>query len=433
MTRRQWLGAAVSIGAVPPGDKVIIGVMGIGGRGSQLTEFFAKHPGVEIAWLCDVDQRRFARAAKIVEGSGRRAPRTTADFRRILDDRDVHAVVNATPEHWHSVSAVMICQAGKDLYLEKAVSHSLWEGRKAVEAARKYKRVVQIGLQTRSAPYRQSAADFIRSGKLGKVHLVRVHNLLGQRKALHRQPDPPAPAGLNWDMWVGPAPYQPYNPIYLSRLLWDYDGGSLTGDTVHQLDLARAVLGKGYPKAVQHAGGKFVFAGDDSEQPDTRMISFEYDDMVVSVEHTEATPYMKKIPAEIRDGTQMPEWYPFTGTRVEIFGTNGLMLLGRVGGGWQVFGPNGEKGPSDKSTHIRMQLDHVADFVNCVRTRERPKCDVEEGHISAALCHMASISYRVGNRRLVFDAASETFPGDAEANRYLKRAYRKPWVIPDQV
>lgn len=433
MTRRQLLGAAVASVAVPPSEKIVIGVMGIGGRGTFLTELFAKRPDVEIAWLCDVDQRRFDRAIKVVEATGRIRPKSTGDFRRILDDREVDAVVNATPEHWHCVSAVMTCQAGKDLYLEKCVSHSIWEGRKAVEAARKYKRVVQIGMQSRSAPYAKTAADLIRSGKLGKVHLVRVHNLLGQRKRLERKPDPPVPTGLDWKMWIGPAPYQPYNPIYLSRLLWDYDGGSLTGDTVHQLDLARCVLGKGYPKAVQHAGGKYVFSGDDSEQPDTRMIAYEYDDMTVAVEHTEATPYMKKIPNEVRDGKELPDWYPFIGTRVEILGTDGMMLLGRVGGGWQVFGPNGEKGPWDKSTHTQMQIDHVADFMSCVRTRDRPKCDVEEGQISATLCHMASISYRVGNRRLAFDAASETFPGEADANAYLKRTYRKPWIIPDLV
>jgi len=433
MERRQFLEAAIAPFAVPASDKVVIGVVGIGGRGTQLTGFLARRPDVEIAWLCDVNQRRYAPAVKIVEAAGRPAPKTTGDFRRILDDKAVDAVVNATPEHWHCVSAVMTCQAGKDLYLEKCVSHSIWEGNKAVEAARKYGRVVQVGLQTRSAPYLRSAAELLRFGKIGRVHLVRVHNLLGQRKPLHRRPDPPTPEGLDWDMWIGPAPYRPYNPMYVSRLLWDYDGGSLTGDAVHQLDLARAVLGKGYPKAVQHAGGKFVFTGDDSEQPDTRLISYEYDDMVVAVEHSEATPYMRKIPTEVRDGTSFPDWYPFTGTRVEVFGTDGMMLLGRVGGGWQVFGPNGEKGPSDKSTHIQMQLDHLGGFVDCVRSRRQPSCDIEEGNISATLCHMASIAYRVGNRRLLYDPTNASFPGDAEANSYVKRTYRKPWVIPDQV
>ena len=437
MHRRTFLGAAVGLAlagrSVAANDKIVIGMVGVGGRGTQLTDFFSRRPDVEIAWICDVNNKRFEQAGKIVEQAKGTRPKTTGDFRRVLDDKSVDAIVNATPEHWHDVSTIMACQAGKDVYLEKAESHTIWEGRKTVEAARKYKRVVQIGLQTRSAPYGKTALEAIRAQKFGKVGLVRVYNMLGERRRLVMGQDQPVPEGLNWDMWLGPAAPRPYNPGYLRRLHWDLDGGSLTGDTVHQLDLARWVIGKGFPQWVHHSGGKYTFAGDDSEQPDTRVITYEYGDMTLTIEHTEWTPYMHKISPQVRDGKDLPEWYPFIGTKIEIYGTDGMMLLGRVGGGWQIFGPNGEKGAWDKYPHTQMQLDHVGNFISCVRSREKPDCDVEEGHISAALCHMANISYRCGNRKLRFDAAGETFGDDGEANQYLRRTYRAPWGISENI
>ena len=449
LTRRRFVASGVLAGlgatagvslpavltrAAAPGDKLVVGVMGIGGRGTQLTQFFAKRPDIEIAYLCDANQQRFASVGKMVEELNGQKPKFVSDFRRILEDPRVDVVVNATPEHWHAVSTIMACQAGKDVYVEKCAAHNIWEGRKMIEAVHKYKRVVQVGMQSRSAPYGRSAAELIRQEKFGKVHLVRVYNMLGGRSRLVRGPDVSPPQGLDWDMWLGPAALRPYNPACLSRLFWDLDGGSLTGDTVHQLDLARWVIGKGMPKSVQHTGGKYCFPDDDSEQPDTRLITYDYGDLTLVVEHTEWTSYMKKIDPAVRDGKELPEWYPFIGTKIELYGTRGMMILGRVGGGWQIYGPNGEKGPWEKSTHTQMQIDHVDNFIRCVRSRERPHADIEEGHISGALCHMASIAYRVGNRKLNFDAATDTFPGDDEANRFLRRSpQRAPWVIPEQV
>jgi predicted dehydrogenase len=437
MDRRTFLRSAAALAplraSVASSDKIVIGIVGAGGRGAQLTDFFCRRLDVEVAWICDVNTRRFDVVGPLVERMKGKRPKTTGDFRHVLDDKSVDAIVNATPEHWHAVSTIMACQAGKDVYLEKAVSHNIWEGRKTVEAVRKHNRVVQVGMQSRSAPYGNSAIEAIRAEKFGKIHLVRVYNMLGERRKLIMGPDEPAPEGLNWDMWLGPAASRPYNPGYLRRLHWDLDGGSLTGDTVHQLDLARWVLGVGFPRSVQHTGGKHVFSGDDSEHPDTRIVTFDYGQLTLTVEHTEWTPYMRKIAQEVRDGKELPEWYPFIGTKVELYGTDGMMVLGRVGGGWQIYGPGGEKGPWDKYPHTQMQLDHVADFVDCVRTRRSPRASIEDGHISAALCHMASASYRCGNRKLSFDPKTETFGDDPVANRYLRRQYRAPWVIPEQV
>jgi len=437
MDGRKFLAATASLAgggrSVAANDKIVVGTVGLGLRGTQLTDFFCRRPDIEVAWICDADSKRLEPAGKVVQQTKGVSPKTTDDFRRILDDKSVDAVVIATPDHWHAVSTIMACQAGKDVYLEKAGSHTIWEGRKTVEAARKYKRVVQIGLQTRSAPYGKTALEAIRAQQFGKVVLVRVYNMLGERQRLLMGQNQPVPEGLNWDMWLGPAAMRPYNPGYLRRVHWDIDYDSLTGNAVHQVDLARWVMGKGFPQWVHHAGGKYAFADDDSEQPDTRVITYEYGDLTFTIEHTECTPYMRKVTPQVRDGKELPEWYPFIGTKIEIYGTEGMMLLGRVGGGWQIYGPNGEKGVWDKYPHTQMQLDHIANFISCVRSREKPCCDVEEGRISAALCHMGNISYRCGNRKLVFDAASETFGDDAEANQYLRRDYRAPWVIPEEI
>jgi len=223
--------------AVAPSDKVVVGVMGVGGRGTFLTQEFASRPEVGIAYICDVDSRKFQRAVKVVEEKQGKAPRTISDFRRILEDKNVDAMVCATPDHWHGVATVMACQAGKDIYVEKPASHNIWEGRKMVEAARQHNRVVQVGMQNRSNSYGRSARDLIQSGKLGGVHLVRVYNMLN--RAPVESPDSAPPPELDWNMWLGPGPLRPYNPKYFQRVFWDFNGGLMTDDGVHQMDLAR--------------------------------------------------------------------------------------------------------------------------------------------------------------------------------------------------
>jgi len=436
---KTGLGAAMSAAAVrpvakavAPSDKVVVGVMGVGGRGTQLTGFFASRPDVEIAYICDVNAKRLPRAVQVVEDKQGKTPKTTGDFRHILDDKSVDAMLCATPDHWHSLATVLTCQAGKDIYVEKPASHDLWEGRKMVEAARKYQRVVQVGMQCRSVPYCATARELIQSGKLGSIHLVRVYNMLN-RTPVPDTPDSAAPEGFDWNMWLGPGPQVPYNPKYFRRVFWDFNGGIITDDGVHQLDLARAVTGLGFPKTVHHAGGELFFK-DIAQTPDTSIVTFDYDGVALVFEETWWTPYMIKIPNDIRESTtEFPHWYPFIGTRIEIHGSDGLMILGRHGGGWQVFDRDGKKIASDKQTFSAMQAAHVENFINCIHSRKHPNSDVEQGHISAGMCHMANISYRLGNRKLVFDSDKECFAGDDEANQYLRRTYRQPWVVPEHV
>jgi predicted dehydrogenase len=418
--------------AVAPSDKVVVGMMGVGGRGTFLTQLFASRPDVEIAYICDVNAKRLPGAVKVVEDKKGKRPKTVGNFQRMLEDKDVNAIVCATPPHWHSLATVLACQAGKDVYVEKPASHDIWEGRKMVEAARKYNRVVQVGMQNRSSSYGGTARELIQSGKLGSIHLVRVYNMLN-RGPVQRTPDTAPPEGLDWDMWLGPVPWRPYNRIYLRGALWDFNGGLITDDGVHQLDLARRVVGVSLPKSVYHAGGNLFFK-DIAETPDTSIVAYEYDGLVLEFEETWWTPYMIKIPNDVRESTtQFPDWYPFIGTRIEIHGSEGMIILGRHGGGWQLFDRKGNKIASDKQTHSAMQEAHVGNFISCIQNRKRPNADVEDGHISAALCHMANISYRVGNRKLVFDKTKETFVDDNQANQYLKRTYREPWVMPENV
>jgi len=429
------LGAAgmrTSSKAVAPSDKVVVGVMGVGGRGTQLTTFFAERPDVEIAYVCDVNAKRLPGAIKVVQDKKGKTPKTVGNFQRILEDKDVDAMVCATPDHWHSLATVLACQAGKDIYVEKPASHDIWEGRKMVEAARKYKRVAQVGMQNRSGAYCGTAREVIQSGKLGSVHLVRVYNMLN-RTPVERTPDTAPPEGFDWDLWLGPGPLRPYNPMYFRRVFWDFNGGIITDDGVHQLDLARAVIGVSFPKSVHHAGGKLSFK-DIAETPDTSIVTYEYDGLTLVFEETWWTPYIIKVPNRVRESTtQFPDWYPFIGTRIEIHGSHGMMILGRHGGGWQLFDREGQKIASDKQTFSAMQAAHIGNFISCIHDRKHPNADVEEGHISAALCHMANISYRLGNRKIVFDSTQETFVGDNEANQYLKRTYREPWVMPQNV
>jgi predicted dehydrogenase len=404
--------------------------MGVGGRGGYLAKALAKRQDVEVAALCDVDTRLFAEAVKIVaEGQGKE-PKTVKDFRRILDDKYIEALFIATPDHWHALPTVMACQAGKDVYVEKPASHNLWEGRKMIEAARKYQRVVQMGNQTRSAVYAQKGIEYVRSGKLGDVHLVRVLNMK-ERPSIGRKKDEPVPKGVDYDMWLGPAPQRPFNPNrfhYNWHWFWDYSGGDIVNDGVHQIDLARWLLGQEYPKSVTSTGLKSF--NDDQETPDTQTVQYAFDGVTMVFELTLWTPYMRKTTDEERNSDQFPNWM-FNSTRVEVYGTKGLMMMGRQGDGWQVFVSEGKEITSGQGGDPLPA--HLDNFFGCVKSRRLPNADIEGGHQSTLLGHLGNISCRLGGRQLIFDGKNELFVNDEEANQYLKRQGRSPWMIPDNV
>ena len=412
--------------------KFVIGMMGTGGRGMWLlTEELVKRPHLRIAYVCDADENRASKAAEVVAKATGARPTVVGDYRRILDDKDVHALFSTTPDHWHALSTIHACQAGKDVYVEKPCAHNVWEGRKMVEAARKYKRVVQMGFQNRSADYVKAAGEYIRSGELGDVHLVRVRQMR-TRPAIGKTPDGPVPPGVDYDRWLGPAPKRPFNPNHFHynwHWHWEYSGGDMINDGVHQIDIARWLAGKDYPLGASGTGGIFHFH-DDQETPDTQVVTWDFPDMTMTFELTLWTPYMKKVDWSRRDTGAFPDW-DFYAARTEVYGTKNLMYLARHGSGWQVFDENGKNcaGCTGKQGHRQ----HVDNFFACIESRATPNADIEEGHRSTVLGHLGNISYRLGGRKLKFDAKTEQFVGDDEACKMLKRVYREPYVVPEEV
>jgi len=444
ITRRQFLdrsggmalaagvASTFSINALGANEKVALGLMGAGGRGTQLLEWFAARPDVEVAYIADPDISRYEKCAKRLEKITQKKPALTQDFRKMLDDKSVDAIINATPDHWHALGTIMACQAGKDVYVEKPTCHSIWEGRRMIEAARKYKRVVQVGTQNRSAAYCYAALDYIRTKDFGDVHLIRVQNSK-LRNTIGKLPDTAVPPGIDYDMWLGPAPMRPFNMNHFHynwHWFWVYSGGDIINDGVHQIDIARWMAGQTYPKSVSSTGGIFYY-NDDQETPDTHIVNWDFDKMTVIFEQSLWSPYMKKVPTPIREGEGLPNW-PFTGTRIEIYGTKQFMFLSRHGGGWQAFDADWKPVKEKRGKFSESNTEHIGNFIDCVHTRNRPKADIEEVHISTAWCHYGNIAYRMG-RRLHIDAKTEGFVNDDEANSLLRRKYRSPWVVPEKI
>ncbi len=429
------LANARSVRAAPANEKVVLAIVGCKGRGNTLAQNFASREDCAMAYLADVDETLFeSRAKGIAARQGGKVPKCVQDFRHVLDDPAVDAIVISTPTHWHAPATVWGCQAGKDVYVEKPLCHNAWEGQQMVKAARKYDRVVQVGTQNRSAPYNMAARQYVADGKLGKIHFVRVINQkLWENFPLAANSDPPP--GLDWDMWNGPAPEHPYNPTlrYHWHHLWRYCIGDLGNDGAHQFDLARMIVGFDLPNQVHCSGGRFHTEGA-ADTPDTQLATFTYDDMVVTLELTLYTPYMLKTDGVVRDSDMFPYW-PQNATRIEIFGSEGVMYVGRMGGGWQVY-----VRPKSREPVVRDQMygrfpdpEHQEDFIRCVRSREKPNADIEIGHRSHVALHYATISYRTGGQTLWIDRQTEQIKDNPEAMTLFRREYRKPWVLEEVV
>ncbi len=414
-------------------DKIVLGMIGLGGRGRSHLFAMAQRPDVEIAYLCDPDTTgRIGDLPDKIAGLQGRTPKAVNDMRRIFENPDVDAVFVSTTDHWHALAVIWACQAGKDVYVEKPPSHSLWEGRKMVEAARKYNRVVQVGLQNRSAEYLYAAREYIASGQLGEIPLVVVHNLkMGSPFKLPQ--DAPVPDGVDYDLYLGPAPMRPFNRGHFHDgwlMFWEYCGCDMSDDGIHQVDIARWLLGDiPYPNVVTTKGGNYAFA-DDRQVPDTLSSMIEYDKHIMMFDMTEYANYMEKASDEIRNGDLFPYW-PQNAERIELYGTKGLMYVGRQGGGWQVMERGGKVIAQHYGRHATPQ--HHDNFLECIRSRKLPNGDIEIGHQSNIICHLGAIGAKLGGRRLVFDGVNEQIVSDEEANALLKRKYRAPYVVPEQV
>ena len=405
------LSALAAAGAAAgPNEKVRLAFIGVHGRGRDLLKGFTGLSDVEVGYICDPDSASVEEALKVAQGAQKRTPQIEKDMRRVFEDEDVDAVVAATPDHWHALATVWACQAGKHVYVEKPISHNIVEGRRMVEAARRYGRVVQVGTQRRSGAHFQSAAEFVRAGKLGKVPFAQAW-IAGGRKGIGRPPDADAPPGVDYDLWLGPAPRRPFNPNrfhYKWRWNWDYGTGEIGNNGVHGLDILRWVIGLDAPTRVT-AGGGMNFFDDDQQTPDTMAVTFDFPGTTLVWEH------------RVWSKTGM-EGDSFG---MRIYGEKGTLVFDKDG--WHV--QDGEAA-SDKTSEFEQA--HKRDFLDRIKDGKPPNADIEEGHKSTRLCHLGNIAYRVG-RALQFDAHAETVVGDAEANALLGRVYRKPYVLPDKV
>ena len=412
-------------------DKVVLSLIGAGGRGTQnILSFMNCVKNIEVKYICEVDEERGGRVIDELGKLQPYKPQRANDMRRVFEDKDVDAVVICTPEHWHSLATIWACQAGKDVYVEKNISMNIPEGRKMIEAAEKYKRIVQCGFQNRSGQYNISARDYIQSGKLGKIVAVKAYCMLPGNKPWMVKEDTGVPAGLDWDQWLGPAPKVPYN---VSRHkgyneYWDYSCGVPLADCCHVIDLARMVVGDpDEPKSTFCAGGRVLY-DDRRDIPDNQSITYDFGSFPMTVETSTYGEYMSKATPEIRYGNLFPNW-PFNSDRMEIYGTEGMMYLGRHGAGWQVLGSD-SKVLAQEYGYFPDEV-HQQNFIECIRTRKTPNSNLEQANKSANLVHLANLSYRVGKKQLYYDNVAEKVTNSEEANEISKGFHRKGYEIPE--
>ena len=405
--------------ATTANDEIRVACIGLRGKGGHHLNGLESVDGVKVVALCDVDESILkSRAEGLDDRSGGRKVKLFTDYRKLLEDPDVDVVSIATPNHTHSLIAVTAMAAGKDVYVEKPCSHNIWEGRQLVNAARKYQRMCQHGTQGRSSPAIREAVAKLHQGLIGEVYMARGV-CFKWRPSIGKTPDEPVPPGVDYDLWLGPAPKRPFNPNrfhYNWHWHWDYGNGDMGNQGVHEMDMARWGLGVKMPSKVHAAGGHFMF-DDDQETPNTLLCSYEY-------------PEEKKMLVfETRHWITNQEGFgkspSSNAVGVTFYGSEGYMQVYYFGyrtylGKEREQGPSGEGGPNEYER-----------FIAGVRSRNHNDLgvEIEDGHYSSALCHLGNIAYRLG-RTVNFDPAEETFGDDDEANAMLSREYRKPFVVP---
>ncbi|MBM81405.1 MAG: dehydrogenase [Planctomycetaceae bacterium] len=409
------------------GERVRVGVMGAGGRAYSLNSSFAANPNAEIVAIAEIDPSRVGKTLEKVTQLQGKEPKIEKDFRKLIDDDSIDALVVGTPDHWHAIPTILACLAGKDVYVEKPDSHNIVEGQRMVAAMRKHKRIVQMGSQHRSTTRLQSALEYIKTGALGKCLVAKAWESTRQGNIGFPKDSNP-PAGVDYDMWCGAAPKRPFNVNrFHGRWRWffDYGTGDLGNDGVHRLDMAFAALSTAVqaeggkplylPRRIASFGGKWYF-NDAQEFPDTLQVSYQYDD--------ETVPRILTY--------EMRIWAPY-GFHGEsegsaVYGDKGYIILGNRR--WRAYGP-GNKLIKEVAGDSH-EAPHVQNFIDCIKSRKKPYCDVETvGHPASVLCHAGNISARVG-RELVLDSKTEVFENDDEANALRGRPeWRKPWILPE--
>ena len=418
-------------------DRVVVAVIGTGRQGTFDLSDFARQPDVEIAAVCDVYQpnlgnfdgnywRNADRNTPLFMHG--KAPLLCHDFRQILDRKDIDVVVIGTPDHWHALPMIMACEAGKDIYVEKPISVVIDEGKAMVAAARKHKRVVQVGTQQRSGIHFQRAVQLVQDGFIGKVSFVRTWNYGNEYpQGIGNPPDSDPPATLDWNMWLGPAPKVPFNANRFGvapnrwstfRYFWDYAGGMMTDWGVHLMDIVQWAMKVEGPNSVMASGGKW-YLQDNRQTPDTLQVTYQYPDFVCVYEN-------RTCNANSMYGK---------GYGIEFHGTDGTLLVDRSG--FEVYPEKRQHGagrieeiPAMKMSSVNpSHFDHIRNFLDCVKSRQKPISDIEIGHCSTSVCLLGNIAYRT-QERLVWDVENQRFlQGGAKASQLLSREYRAPWKL----
>jgi predicted dehydrogenase len=398
-------------------DKIVVGVIGCGSQGRWNMRDFLRQPDVQIAAVCDVYEANLNEAREMTDGKAA----TFKDFRKLLERKDLDAVIIATPDHWHAMPAIYACDAGKDVYVEKPLSHTIQEGRKMVDAARRNKRVVQMGTQQRSGQHFQKAVEIVRSGKLGKVVFVRTWNYSNELpQGIGNPPDTDPLPGLDWDMWLGPAPYVHYNRnrcLGNFRWFWDYAGGKITDWGTHLIDVVHWAMDVDAPNTVYAAGGKYCIP-DNRETPDNLEVTYEYPGFMMNYSNRIVNGYGI-------DGRSYG--IQFQGTQGTLFvdraGFEFTPELQRVG---DESAPPAEK--PFKGEGSPQHLPHVRNFLDCVKSRQAPASEIEIGHRSTTASLLGNISLKV-KQKIVWDAKKEQIVGNADAEAFLTKQYRSPWKL----
>jgi predicted dehydrogenase len=416
-------------------DRIRLGVIGMGRQGTDNMQNFMKH-GVEVAGVCDVFDPSLQKGLQAAGGKAT----TYKDFRKLLDDKTIDVIINATPDHWHALATVEACKAGKDVYTEKPISVAIEEGKKMVEVSRKYKRVVQVGLWQRSNAHFQKAVQLVQDGLLGKVTYVRTWNYSNSYPdGIGNPPDAEPPAGLDWDMWLGPAPKVAYNWNRFGvgdrwstfRYFYDYANGWPGDWAVHLMDIVQWAMKVDGPNTITAQGSKFILK-DNSDTPDTLQITWEYPSFVATYENRLCNSHS---PVQ-------------HGYGIVFNGTDGTMFVDRSG--FQVFpepmtegdyremhrrGDNKEPEVRGKTAEMKMQqiddglFEHVGNLLECMRTRKTPQTDIEYGHRSTTACLLGNVALR-SKERLEWDVASQKLvKGGPAAQKLLDREYRAPWKL----
>jgi predicted dehydrogenase len=412
-------------GALAPAEeKIGVALIGCGGMGNSDLDDFMRAPEVQMIALCDVDDAHLSKTADKVEKNSGTRPKTTKDYREVLDLKEVDAVIIGTPDHWHAIPFISSCMAGKDVYCEKPISHNILEGRTMVNAARRYNRVSQIGTQQRSGEHFQKAVNLVREGKLGRVSLTRTWNFNNEApRGLGKPADQDNPPdGVDYDRWLGPAPSRPFNRARFHgsfRWFFDYAAGMIGDWNVHLQDIIHWAMNVTAPKSVHAAGGKYTL-DDDRDTPDTMIVTYEFEGP--------QGPFIQMY--EMRKGNAHGIGSS-SGHGMQFHGTDATLYLDRSG--FKVI-PERERTAEVTSKGSDQHWPHVQNFLSCVKSRERCICDVETGHTSTLACHLGNISLKLG-RKIYWDAAKEEILNergylDRRATALMGREYRRGYELP---